>query len=384
MNKTICVVTGSRADYGLLKKLMHLIKSDPEIKLQIIVTGSHLSSSYGNTYKEIELDGFEIDHKISILDGFLNGVQTIEAMSTCQFEIAKIIDLNKPDLIIVLGDRYEILSAVISALILRVPVAHIHGGEITQGAFDDSIRHAITKLSNLHFVSTERNKQRVIQMGENPENVYHVGGLGVDAIKEMDFAEKSELEKIIGIKFGKKNLVVTFHPETNSEISPERQIKELLDALSVMEDINLIFTGVNADPGSQKITEAINYFISNRTNAVLVPSLGQKNYFSTILYSDGVIGNSSSGLLEVPSLKKATINIGNRQYGRETSDSVINSPCSRDQIVNAINMLYSPDFKFNIEKTSNPYEKDNSAAEIYKVLKQIDLKSILPKKFHEL
>ena len=363
---------------------MHLIQSDSEIKLQIIVTGSHLSSSHGNTYKEIESDGFEIDHKIPILDSFLNEVQILEAMSKCQFEIAKIIDLKKPDLIIVLGDRYEILSAVISALILRVPVAHIHGGEITQGAFDDSIRHAITKLSNLHFVSTERNKQRVIQMGENPANVYNVGGLGVDAIKDMEFAEKSELEKIIGIKFGNKNLVVTFHPETNSEISPERQIKELLDALSVMEDTNLIFTGVNADPGSQKIAEAINDFISNRTNAVLVTSLGQKNYFSTILYSDGVIGNSSSGLLEVPSLKKATINIGNRQYGRETSGSVINSPCSRDQIVNAINMLYSPDFKSNLEKTSNPYEKDNSAHEIYKVLKQIDLKSILLKKFHEL
>ena len=363
---------------------MQLIQSDSEIKLQIIVTGSHLSSSHGNTYKEIELDGFEIDHKVSILDGYLNEFQTLEAMSKCQFEIAKIIDLKKPDLIIVLGDRYEILSAVISALILRVPVAHIHGGEITQGAFDDSIRHAITKLSNLHFVSTERNKQRVIQMGENPENVYNVGGLGVDAIKEMDFTEKAELEKIIGIKFGNKNLVVTFHPETNSEISPERQIKELLDALSVMEDINLIFTGVNADPGSQKIAEAINDFISNRANAVLVPSLGQKNYFSTILYSDGVIGNSSSGLLEVPSLKKATINIGNRQYGRETSDSVINSPCSRDQIINSINMLYLPDFKSNLEKTSNPYEKDNSAHEIYKILKQIDLKSILLKKFHEL
>jgi GDP/UDP-N,N'-diacetylbacillosamine 2-epimerase (hydrolysing) len=384
LTKKICVVTGSRADYGLLKNLMNLIKDDSTMKLEIIATGSHYSSDHGNTYKEIELDGFKIDHKVEILEGFVDEIGTATAMGKAQIEITKILKSSKPEILLVLGDRYEILSAVICALILKIPVAHIHGGEITQGAFDDSIRHAITKISSLHFTSTEENKRRVVQMGESPESVFNVGGLGVDAIKRLVFTEKYELEKLIRFKFGEKNLVVTFHPETNSSLLPETQISELLDALSKRPDINLIFTGVNADPGGAEITKVIENFISSREKAILIKSLGQKNYISSVFYSDGVIGNSSSGVLEVPSLKRATINIGQRQSGREFSATVINCACSSNEILKSIDLIFTAEFRESLVKGINPYEKPNTVHEIHKILKQTNLADFQIKKFHEL
>lgn len=382
--KKISVVTGSRADYGLLKKLIRLIKDDPTMKLEIIATGSHFSSAHGNTFKEIELDENRIDHKVKIFDGFLDEIQTIESMCKCQFEIAKILKLNKPELLLILGDRYEILAAAISALILNIPIAHIHGGEITNGAFDDSIRHAITKLSFLHFVSTENSKRRVIQMGESPLNVFNVGGLGVDALKDLDLVEKAKLEEQIGFKFGEKNLIVTFHPETNSAMAPGQQISELLDALEQTKGINFIFTGVNADPGGQVIASAINNFVTSRPNSVLIPSMGQENYFSSILYSDGVIGNSSSGLLEVPSFKKATINIGKRQSGRELADSVLSCELESEKILGLINKIYTEEFQLRLQKTENPYGNEGASLKIYNILKELPLISMTDKKFFDL
>ena len=311
--KNILVVTGSRADYGLLKKLMKFINLDPEMKLQIIVTGSHLSSRHGLTYKEIEEDGFQIDFKVDIIEDIIDPQSTARAMSKAQNEITKILSEIKPDLMVVLGDRYEILSAVISALLSEVPVAHIHGGEVTTGAFDDAIRNAITKMSHLHFVATEISKNRVIQMGEEPQRVYNVGGLGVDALKNIELMNKADLEKLLGHKFGKNNLLITFNPETNSNLSASQQVQPLLDALSYFKDTTLIFTGVNADPGSLEILEKIEIFMSHRRDAYYHQSLGQTAYLSCIQFCDGVVGNSSSGLLEVPSFKKVTINIGNRQ-----------------------------------------------------------------------
>jgi GDP/UDP-N,N'-diacetylbacillosamine 2-epimerase (hydrolysing) len=378
------VVTGSRADYGLLKRLMKLIDSDPEMKLQIIVTGSHLSSKHGLTYKEIEEDGFQIDFKVDILENIIDAQSTARAMSKAQNEITKILIEIKPDLMVVLGDRYEILSAVISALLSGVPVAHIHGGEVTTGAFDDAIRNAITKMSHLHFTATEISKNRVIQMGEIPANTFNFGGLGVDAIQSFHFLSQEEVEKYLGNKFGTKNLLVTYHPETISNKSASEQIQILLDALSRKKDINLIFTGVNTDPGSDEISRAINQFVQSNSNAKYYPSLGQSLYLSTLLYCEGVVGNSSSGILEVPTLKKATINIGNRQLGREMAESVINCDLDSGLIAKSIDEIYSKNFKTVLSKVSNPYGKGGASLKIFEEIKKSDLSNLVVKSFHDL
>jgi GDP/UDP-N,N'-diacetylbacillosamine 2-epimerase (hydrolysing) len=377
-------VTGSRADYGLLKRLMKLIDSDPEMKLQIIVTGSHLSSKHGLTYKEIEEDGFQIGFKVDIIENIIDAQSTARAMSKAQNEITKILIEIKPDLMVVLGDRYEILSAVISALLSGVPVAHIHGGEVTTGAFDDAIRNAITKMSHLHFTATEISKNRVIQMGEIPANTFNFGGLGVDALQSFNFLSQEEVEKNLEKKFGKKNLLVTYHPETISKKSASEQIQILLDALSLNKDINLVFTGVNTDPGSDEISRAINEFVQSNSNAKYYPSLGQSLYLSTLLYCDGVVGNSSSGILEVPTLKKATINIGNRQLGREMAESVINCELESSTIAKSIDEIYSENFKVVLSKVSNPYGRGGASLKIFEEIKKSDLSNLVVKSFHDL
>lgn len=377
-------MTGSRADYGLLKKLMKLIKSDLEMNLMIIATGSHLSPKHGLTYKEIEADGFEIDFKVDIIEEVIDVLSTSRAMSKVQNEITKILIDNKPNLMLVLGDRYEIFSAVIAALLTNVPIAHIHGGEVTIGAFDDAIRNAITKMSNLHFVATEISKNRVIQMGETPSNVFNFGGLGVDSIQSLEILSKELVEKHLGKKFGAKNLLVTYHPETISKKSPSDQIQILLEALSLKKDINLIFTGVNTDPGSDEILRAINQFVESNSNASYYPSLGQQVYLSTLFYCDGVVGNSSSGILEVPTFKKATINIGNRQLGREMAESVINCQLEIDTIAKSIDNIYSEEFKLGLSKASNPYGQGGANSKIFEAIKKLDLSNLVLKSFHDL
>lgn len=384
MNKKICIVTGSRADYGLLKNLMYLIQSDSEMKLQIIVTGSHLSPKHGETYREIENDGFRIDFKVEIIEEKIDFLSAAISMGKAQIEISKILFENKPDLMIILGDRYEILSAATSALLLNIPIAHIHGGEESQGAFDNSIRHAITKMSQLHFVATKKSRKRVIQMGELPERVFNFGGLGVDAISRMEFSSREVIENLIGQKFGKRNLLVTFHPETISNKHPLEQIQILLEALEENKDINLIFTGVNADPGSDEIENEIQRFIKSRDNAIYIKSFGQKNYFSAVQYCDGVIGNSSSGVLEIPTFKKATINIGNRQLGREFASSVINSDLERYSIANSIEKIYGKKFSKVLQKTVNPYGDGGASKKIYAIIKNYNLTNIVKKSFYDL
>ena len=378
------MVTGSRADYGLLKKLMKLINSESEMRLQIIVTGSHLSAKHGLTSKEIEEDGFQIDFKVNIIEDNVDAQSTARAMSKAQIEITKILSEVKPDLMLVLGDRYEILSAVISALLSNVPVAHIHGGEATTGAFDDSIRNAITKMSHLHFVATAKSKNRVIQMGEIPTNTFNFGGLGVDAIQGLNLLSKEEVEKKLGMKFGAKNLLVTYHPETISKKSPIEQIQVLLGALSLKKEINLIFTGVNADPGSDEISRAINQFVHSNSNSRQYASLGQRVYLSTLLNCDGVVGNSSSGILEVPSFKKATINIGNRQHGREMAESVINCELESGSIAKSIDKIYSRNFQMILSKVSNPYGTGGASSKILEQIKKTDLDNLVIKSFHDL
>jgi GDP/UDP-N,N'-diacetylbacillosamine 2-epimerase (hydrolysing) len=305
-------------------------------------------------------------------------------MSKAQIEITKILSEIKPDLMVVLGDRYEILSAVISAIFSNVPVAHIHGGEVTTGAFDDSIRNAITKMSHLHFVATANSKNRVIQMGEIPASTFNFGGLGVDAIQGLNLLSKEEVEEKLGMKFGAKNLLVTYHPETISKISPIEQIQVLLEALSLRKEINLIFTGVNADPGSDEISGAISQFVQSNSNSRQYASLGQRVYLSTLLYCDGVVGNSSSGIMEVPSFKKATINIGNRQLGREMAESVINCELESGSIGKSIDKIYSKNFEVVLSEVSNPYGKGGASSKILEEIKKSDLSNLVIKSFHDL
>jgi GDP/UDP-N,N'-diacetylbacillosamine 2-epimerase (hydrolysing) len=384
MSRKICFVTSGRADYGLLRWVMHGVKDDPELHLQIIATGMHLSPTFGFTYQEIEADGFFIDARIEILGLPDAAIEITESMGLAITGVAKAINDLEPDLFVVLGDRYEIFAATAAALVSKVPVAHLHGGEVTTGAFDESFRHSITKMSHLHFVATEVYKTRVIQLGENPNNVFLVGGLGVDGIKMLPLLSREELETRLGFMFGEKSLLITFHPATLDPEAPEHQMRELLRALSSLNDTTLIFTMPNADPGSQPITHLIHEFVSRNQNAKAFSSLGQLNYLSCVAYVDGVIGNSSSGLTEVPSFKKGTINIGIRQSGRVQATSVINCQPNETEIRRAIEKLYSVEFQTRLEKTINPYGVGGASAEIVKILKNCNLDGIVEKAFYDL
>lgn len=384
MSRKICFVTSGRADYGLLHWVMHGVKDDPELQLQIIATGMHLSSTYGLTYQEIEEDGFLIDARIEILGSPDAAIEISESMGMAISGVTKAINDLEPDLLVVLGDRYEIFAATAAALVSKTPVAHLHGGEVTTGAFDESFRHAITKMSQLHFVATEEYRSRVIQLGENPQNVFLVGGLGVDGIKKLSLLSKEELETRLGFVFGEKSLLITFHPATLDSEAPEHQMRELLRALSSLNDTTLIFTMPNADTGSDNLVQMLLDFVENNKRAKMFSSLGQLMYMSCIAQVDGVVGNSSSGLTEVPTFKKGTINVGDRQQGRLQASSVINCEPSEVQIKSAIERLYSPEFKLNLVKSSNPYGEGGASLKIVKVLKEVSLDGIIKKPFYDL
>jgi len=384
MSRKICFVTSGRADYGLLRWVMQGVKDDPELHIQIIATGMHLSPTYGLTYQEIEADGFFIDARVEILGSPEKSIEVAESMALAITGVTKAINDLKPDLLVVLGDRYEIFATTAAALVSRIPVAHLHGGEITTGAFDESFRHAITKMSHLHFVATGEYKSRVIQLGENPNNVFLVGGLGVDSIKMLPLLSREELENRLGFVFSEKSLLITFHPATLDSEAPEHQMKELLGALSSLKDTTLIFTMPNADTGSESLMKILLNFVENNKKAKMFRSLGQLMYMSCIAQVDGVIGNSSSGLTEVPTFRKGTINVGDRQLGRLQATSVINCEPTEIQIKDAIERLYSPEFKLNLTKTSNPYGTGGASLKIVKLLKEVSLDGIIKKPFYDL
>lgn len=384
MNRKICVVTGSRADYGLLRLVMKGIEEERGLTLQIIATGMHLSPTFGLTYKEIEGDGFKIDQKVECLSSSDSPVAIAEATGKALLGCAKAIDELKPDLLLVLGDRFEIFAACSAALLARVPIAHIHGGEVTAGAYDEAFRHSITKMSSIHFVATEDYKKRVVQLGENPKTVHLVGGLGVDAIKELELLSKNEIERNLGIKFAKKSLLVTLHPATLEDQAPAEQIRELLAALSDKPDVTLIFTMPNADTGGLEIMRQIKHFVENNHNAYAFESLGQLNYLSCLAIVDGIVGNSSSGILEAPTLRVGTINIGDRQLGRSQSDSVINALASKESLEKALKKLFSSEFKQTLATCTSPYGEGGASRKILRVLSDFNFDENLQKSFYDL
>lgn len=384
MNRKICVVSSSRADYGLLKWLMLGIKEDSELSLQTVVAGMHLSATFGMTYKEIEADGFHIDRKVDCLSNLDSDIGMAHAISKGIISFTETFKELKPDIVVLLGDRFEIFSAALAAHISNIPLAHIHGGEVTVGAIDEAFRHSITKMSQLHFVAAEDYRKRVIQLGEMPDRVFNVGGLGVENISKTQLISRNELEKTLNVKFLSKSLLITFHPTTLESTSPNDQFSEVLKSLSKLQDTTLIFTMPNADPGSQSLMKMVNDFVEQSPNAFAFTSLGYVQYLSCVAIVDGVVGNSSSGLLEVPSFKKGTINIGIRQQGRLHAASVLNCNPNEAEISSCLEMLYSPKFNDQLKESKNPYGDGESSRKIIQTLKSIELEEILLKTFNDL
>lgn len=382
--KKICVVTGTRAEYGLLYWFLKEIESDKELQLQVIVTGMHLSPEFGLTYKEIEKE-FKINKKIEMLLSSDTSVGISKSMGLAQISFAESYDELKPDIVIVLGDRYEIFSATSAAMIARIPIAHIHGGEKTEGAFDESIRHSITKMSHLHFTATNEYKNRVIQLGEHPSRVFNVGGMGIENIKRFKLLSKDEFEKLIEFKLNIKNILVTFHPVTLENSTAKEQFQQLLDAIDELEDTNIIFTKANSDTDGRVINQMIDEYVTkNFQKSVQFTSLGQLRYLSALQYVDAVVGNSSSGLAEAPSFRIGTINIGDRQKGRIKASSVIDCEPNKDSILKSFEKLYSKEFQNSLINVKNPYGDGCASKKIVEILKNVDLKNILKKSFYDL
>ncbi len=384
MQKKICVISGSRAEYGLLRWLMTDLREDPAFELQLIVTGMHLSPEFGLTYREIESDGFYIDRKLEMLVSSDSPTGISKSMGLGLIAFGEAFAQLQPDLVLVLGDRFEIFSATTAALVAALPVAHLHGGERTEGAFDEAIRHSITKMSHLHFVAAEEYRRRVIQLGEDPAHVFLSGGLGVDAIHRVKLLDRQSLELSLDFKFGSRNLLVTFHPETLNAGAARIQMVELLEALDATQDLQLLFTMPNADSGGRVLIEMVNDFVATHSNAKAFTSLGQVRYLSCLAQVDGVIGNSSSGLTEMPSFRKATINIGDRQRGRLKANSVIDCEPNRFAITSAIDIAYSAEFQAGLMLANNPYGDGGASRKILDVLKRVDLARVVKKSFHDL
>lgn len=380
----ICIITSTRADFGLLKNLILKIKKNRHFILKVIASGTHFSKKYGYTYNEIKESKIKIYKKIICTFNSDNSEGISQVISQCITESSKIFKTFRPDLVIVLGDRYEILASTISAHLSRIPVAHIHGGEVTHGAIDDAFRHSITKMSHIHFVANAIYKKRVVQLGENPKNVYVVGGLGVDSISKTNLLKKSELEKKFNFKFKKTNFMVNFHPETLNRNLAKKQIEELLSAVGGLKNTGLIFTMPGPDLENEIVVKLIKKFTLEHKNAYFFKSLGQVNYFSFLDQIDGMIGNSSSGLLEMPYFKKGTINIGTRQSGRMLSKSVINIKIKKSKIIQAVKKLLSNNFQKNIRNNINSYGNPGASDKIIKILKRIKVKKIINKKFFDI
>ena len=381
MKYNICVVTGTRAEYGLLKPLIKKIYNSDDFNLQLVVTGMHLSSEFGLTYHEIEDDKIPITHKIEMLLSSDTTVGVTKSMGVALFGFADFYEMYKPDIVVILGDRYEMLMAATAAMIARVPIAHIHGGELTEGLIDEAIRHSITKMSHIHFTATEEYRNRVIQLGEQPDTVYNVGALGVENIKSIKLMDKAVLEQNLNFKFKSPTALVTFHPVTLENITAKEQFENILKLIDKNKQLSIIFTKANSDTNGRIINDMINDYVRNNADrCVAFTSLGQLRYLSSLKYCDVVIGNSSSGIIEVPSFHIPTINIGDRQKGRISAESVIDCNTNFKDIDRALNMSLSDEFKKIVAKCKNPYEGENTSDKIINVIKEKLINNINIKK----
>ena len=382
--KKICVVSGTRSEYGQLRWVMQGIQDDAELRLQVIATGMHLSPEFGLTYRDIERDGFVIDRKLEVLLSSDSAVGVTKSVGLGTIAFADAFFDLQPDVVVLLGDRFEAFAAATAAMMAGIPIAHLHGGEITEGAIDDAIRHALTKMSHWHFVAAEAYRQRVIQLGEAPERVILCGGLGVDVIRKTPLLDRDALEASLEFKFGKRNLLITFHPVTLAQDGGSGQMEELFAALDTLQDTHLIITLPNADTGGRELIRMVKKFVTAYPHAKAFTSLGQQRYLSCIAQVDAVVGNSSSGLSEAPSFRKACVNIGERQQGRLKAASVIDCAPLRRDIVEAIEKLYTPAFQTTLETVRNPYGEGGASEMIVETLRKLDTHGNLKKVFHDL
>lgn len=384
MKRRICVITGSRAEYGLLRPLLEEIKADGGLELRLLATGTHLSAEFGETFREIEADGFAIDERVEILLSSDTGVGIAKSMGLAMISLAEAYERLSPDIVVLYGDRFEVFSAAAVVHVSRIPAAHISGGAVTEGAFDDSFRHCITKMSHLHFTSTEEYRKRVIQLGEDPEHVFNVGALGLDNIRMLKLLSKEALEKELDFKFNKHNFLVTFHPVTLEKNTSGGQFQELLDVLDELKDTNVIFTKANADTGGRIINEMIDrYVLKNSAKARAFVSMGQLRYLSAMQFVDAVVGNSSSGIVEAPSFKVGTINIGDRQKGRMRAKSIIDCAPTAAAIKKVVRRLYSNTFQEGLRVVVNPHGDGNAARRIKDTLKNYDIENMVKKSFYD-
>ncbi|WP_433901929.1 UDP-N-acetylglucosamine 2-epimerase [Sphingobacterium puteale] len=383
--KKICIVTATRAEYGLLKPLMHKLQESDQFELQIVVTGAHLSPEFGLTYQFLEQDGFHIDEKVEMLLSSDTATGIVKSMGVGMIGYAETFSRLSPAAIVILGDRYEMLSIASAAAIFNIPVIHLHGGEITEGAYDDAIRHAISKLSKLHFTSTEEYRRRVIQMGEQPNKVYNVGAIGLDNITTMDLLSKEQLEKDLGIRFKRYNYQVTFHPETLSHISSKEQFELLLSAIDEQEDSYFIFTKSNADTDGRIINQLIDQFVANNGHkASAYNSLGSLRFLSVVNVCDAIVGNSSSGIIEAPSLNTPTINIGDRQRGRTQAESILNCPVEKEEILKSFRIIKEARFREKLIGLVNPYGNGGTTEKILQILSNLDFDQLTAKTFYNI
>ena len=385
MSRKIGVLTATRAEYGLLYWLMKEIQEEPALELKLVVMGAHLSKLYGHTVDEIRKDGFSIDCLVDLeITKNDSKKATVNLLARAVKGTARALKAVKPDLLILLGDRYELLGAASAALLMGVPIFHLHGGEITEGAYDDSIRHAVTKMATWHGVAAEPYRLRVIQMGEHPGTVFNVGALGLDNIEKLPLLSKEELESSLDIRLDKKMFLVAYHPETNSK-TPDKGFDCLLEALKSYPDIQLFFSYPNADSGRYNIVRKLENFIASYPDRCKAwHSLGQLRYLSLLQYVDGIVGNSSSGIIEAPALSTGTINIGNRQKGRLRACSVIDTDSDICSIKAAIEKIFSFDFNRDLKKKSHPYGQPGAAKKVVQLLKIVEYKKSRSKTFYDL
>lgn len=384
MTRKVCVVTASRAEFGVLRPLLELIFNDECLDLQLIVTGAHLSKEFGYTKTEIINANIPIAKSIEMLLSSDTPVGICKSMGLASIGFSEAYAELSPDIVLVIGDRYELIPIVSSAVMSRIPVAHLSGGEVTEGSIDDMIRHAITKLASLHFTSIDSYARRVIQMGEMPERVFNVGEVGLDNINNFELLSKTQIEDLLGFSFLNKNVLITYHPETskNTELSTYN-FSELLKSLSHFDDIMFIFTKSNSEVGGGDINKIIDNYVRNNQNAVVFDSLGRSLYLSCLTIVDAMIGNSSSGIIEAPSFKLPVVNVGDRQKGRVRAPNVLDVDAQEDLLVNAIRYALSSSFRCGLQNISNPYGDGSASANIVEILKSIELDSLYPKVFHD-